>query len=114
MAKSLIRNTLGSKTYGFSVPAGATDAVAFADAVLDGEYEVYTKVSESGNENVTSAYHVRVQIRDSNSDKRDYITIYLDINKNENDLVSALKGKVINGINVDEVVIINFKKVNFS
>lgn len=113
MAKSLIRNKLGSKTYGFVVPADATSVADFLN-LLDGEYEVYEKVSESGSEVVNEAFKVRVQIRDTASDKRDYITMYVDTTKNENDVRNALLGQVVNGVNVDEVVIIEWKRETFA
>ena len=113
MAKSLVKNKLGSKTYGFIIPSDATSAVDFLN-LLDGEYEVYEKQSESGNETVNEAFKVRVQIRNTETDQRDYITMYIDTTKNEEDVKNALIGQVVNGINVDEVVIIEFKRETFS
>lgn len=113
MAKSLVKNKLGSKTYSFYIPADSTSATDFLN-LLDGEYELYEKVSESGNEAVNEAFRVRVQIRDSQTDKRDYITMYIDTTKNEDDVRNALIGQVVNGINVDEVVIIEFKREVFA
>ena len=113
MAKSLVRNKLGSKVFGFVIPADANSASDFL-ALLDGEYEVYEKVAEQGNESVNEAYKVRLQIRDTNTDKRDYISMYVDTTKNENDVKSAFLGQVVNGINVDEVVIIEWKREIFN
>ncbi len=113
MAKSLVRNKLGSKTYGFIIPADSTSATDFL-ALLDGEYELYEKVSEAGSELVPEAFKVRLQIRDTNSDRRDYLTMYVDTTKNEDDVRNALVGQVVNGINVDEVVIIEWKRETFN
>lgn len=110
--KSLIRNKLGDKAYGFSVPAPASDLSGFLN-LLEGTYEVYEKKSETGSDDVSSAFRVRLQIRNSSTDARDYLTMYVDITKNENDVKNALVGKNVNGIDVDEVVIIEWKRVNF-
>ena len=40
MAKSLIRNTLGNRTFGFAVPADGATAKTFAENNLDGKFVV--------------------------------------------------------------------------
>lgn len=55
MAKSLIRNMIAGKNYGFTVFADGQTAATFADAALNGTYQVLKRQSESGNAKVDSA-----------------------------------------------------------
>ena len=59
MAKSLIRNTLGNRTFGFAVPADGATAKTFAENNLDGKFVVYEVEATSGNEVVSDLLDVK-------------------------------------------------------
>jgi hypothetical protein len=113
-AVSMIRQRLGNKTFTSYVPATDENAKALADAVLPGEYEILTKVGESGSETVSDGYrHWVVMIKNEN-DVKTYLSFVSPLNKDSNDVISALKGKTFNGVKADEVVIINSRTIQLA
>lgn len=114
-AVSMIRQKLGKKVFTSYVPASDTDAKNFAEALLPGEYEVLSKVGETGNDNVTDGYRIwSVMIKSSETDTKTYLTFATPLNKTSKDIISALKGKTYNDVKADEVVVINARAVQFS
>ena len=114
-AVSMIRQKLGNKVFTSYVPASDTDAKNFAEALLPGEYEVLSKVGETGNDNVTDGYRIwSVMIKSSETDTKTYLTFATPLNKTSKDIISALTGKTYNDVKADEVVIINARAVQFA
>ncbi|AHJ12346.1 hypothetical protein [Sulfurospirillum multivorans] len=105
MAKTLVLNTLGSTTKGFSLPASDTAASAFCAAMLDGEYVGYTKQSESGSDSGITAYHdVSIQIASSTGSKT-YFGFLAKAGVTDVEIQTALVGKTINGVKADTVFV---------
>ena len=77
MAKSLIRNTLGGRTFGFAVPADGATAKTFADNNLDGKYVVYEVESTSGNDVVTDLWDVTVTGKSATTKGKHTFQFYL-------------------------------------
>ena len=107
MAVSMIRQKLGNKTFTNYVPAGDEDAKSFADALMPGEYTILTKVGESGSETVSDGYrHWVVMIKNEN-DVKTYLSFVSPLNKNSNDVISALKGKTFDTVKAEVVYVLN-------
>lgn len=105
MAKTLVINTLGSKSKSFSLPAGDTAASAFCAAMLDGEYEGYVKQSEVGTDSGIIAYHdVKVQIA-SETGSKTYFGFAAKVGVTDVEIQNALVGKTINGVKADKVFV---------
>jgi hypothetical protein len=113
MAKSMIVNTLGTKKITSYVPADATAAQAFADAVMDGETAVFEAVSTAGSDLVNEAEEVNVMIQNETSLAKSYLTFIVPTTKHEGDVISALQGKTINGVLADKVVVIGMRTVQY-
>ena len=111
MAKSLIRNTLGPRTFGFAVPAGGTEAKAFADAALDGTYEILEVESSTGNETEAGYNDVTVTGKNSADNRKATFRFYAKSTMSEDDIRTALKGKTYNNVTFDEVYVINLRPV---
>ncbi|WP_216842255.1 hypothetical protein [Campylobacter sp. CCUG 57310] len=60
MAKSLVRNQIAGRTFGFAVPADGATAKTFCDNHLEGIYNIYEVESTSGNEVEASVLRVTV------------------------------------------------------
>lgn len=113
MAKSLILNRVNSKNYSFNVPTTPANAETFASTFLEGEYAVYELGSTVGTETETDAWDVSVMVKNATSGEKAYLSLLLKTNKTEEDLFTALKGKTINGLVVDECFMMSMKKVTF-
>ena len=113
MGKSMIKNTLGSRTLSLYLPCGNTEAQAFADAVLDGTTEVFEQTSVSGSDVVTQARDVNVMIQNETSGAKAYLSFLIKQTKHEGDVISALLGKTLNGIVADKIVVISMRTRDF-
>jgi len=109
----MIVNTLGEKKLTCYVPAGATEAAAFAAAVLDGEYAVYTAGATTGSDLVNEARDVTVMIQNEITGEKGYLRFLIDTTKHEGDVITALKDKTFNGVKAEKVVIIGMRTVQF-
>lgn len=107
MAKSMIKNKVGSKILSVYVPCGSTEAQAFADAVLDGTTDVYQQESVSGSDVVDTARDVRVMIQSETSGAKAYLNFLIKSTKHEGDVITALLAKTFNGVKADKVVVIS-------
>lgn len=65
MAKTYVKNKLGSITKGFNLPCDDTVAVTFMDTFCVGEYAIYSETSTSGSDAATSYNLVNVMVKDS-------------------------------------------------
>ena len=111
MAKSMIRQKLGEKTFSSYVPATAENAKGLAE-LMPGEYEIFELVGESGDKTVTDGYYdVTVMLQNDETKSKTYIGFAMKLNKNEEDIFNAFQGKTINGVKADEVYILGMKKV---
>jgi len=113
MAKTLIRNKVGERSFNIYVPAGDVEAKDFADGVLDGTYDVLELTSTTGSDNVTEAEDVTVFYEEDATQKRGYLRFIAKSSKSEEDIIAALVGKTFNGIKADKVVIISMRTVNY-
>lgn len=113
MARSMIRNVLGTKTLTMYVPAGNVEAQAFADAVLDGETKVYEAVSTLGSDVVDTARNVSVMVQDDTTGSKAYMAFLIKSTKHEGDVISALQGKTFNGVKADKVVVIGMRSTQY-
>ncbi len=50
MAKSIIKNILGIRSFNFALPADENVSKIFADRFLEGQYEIYKPILKSENE----------------------------------------------------------------
>ena len=109
--KSLVVNRISNKNHTFALPCASTVAVAFATAMLDGEWQVFEFESESGNETETSYKEMQIMVKNATSKEKTYLNIKVKANKVEADVFASLIGLTINGIIVDEAFIISDKLV---
>lgn len=109
MAKSLIRNTLGGRTFGFAVPAEGASAVTFATNHLEGTFEVFEVANTSGNDTEAEVWDVTVTGKNLAGRKTSF-RFYAKSSKTEDEIRTALKEKTFNNVKFDEVFIINMEK----
>ncbi|MDD3466630.1 MAG: hypothetical protein PHE67_05715 [Campylobacterales bacterium] len=104
MAKSLVVNKLGGKRKFIFLPCSDSVATTFASSMLDGEYDVFAKESETGTDNsITAARKVTAFGHDNTSHKSDTITFIMPDSKSDEDVITALTGKTFNGVKYDTV-----------
>ena len=111
--KSMVRNTLGSKTFTTYLPCGTQEAQAFASAVLDGETEVYKVESVSGTDTALTGRDVNVMIQNDTTSAKTYLRFIVKSSKHEGDVVAALQGKTFNGVKADKVVIVGMRSAEY-
>jgi len=106
MAKSMIRQTLGDKSFTSYVPAGADEAKALAEAVMPGKIEIFQMVGETGSDNVTDGYKkYTVMVQNEESGDKTYFNLVVPLKKSASDIQEALKGKTFNGVKADIVYV---------
>ncbi|MDO5650331.1 MAG: hypothetical protein Q4G11_06975 [Gallicola sp.] len=111
MAKSLVRNKISSRTFGFIASADATATKAFCDAHLDGTYAIYESAGKTGNE--TEAAFNRVTVTGKATDgRKTSFSFYSKSTLNEDEIRAALREKTYNGVKFDEVYIIHMQAIN--
>ena len=114
MAKSLIRNTLGGRTFSFAVPADGATAKTFAENNLDGKYVVYEVESTSGNEVETDVWDVTVTGKEAATKRKHTFQFYAQYSKTEDEIRTSLLAKTFNGVKFDEIFVTNFEKITIS
>lgn len=115
MPKVLIKNALGDKVINSYLPMTPANAATFCADILEGTYKVFEATTEAGNDTgVTLAYDTQLQVRNVTTGKKTYLRFIAKSNKNPDDIQTALIGLTINGILVDEVVIIGFRPMSFA
>ncbi|MCK9373455.1 MAG: hypothetical protein M0P91_09665 [Sulfuricurvum sp.] len=113
--KSLVKNQLGPVSQNIYLPCTAVNAETICADLLEGTYKVFEETSSVGSDAaVTLVYETRVQYRNTGTGKRDYLHFFAKSTTNTDEIVATLKGLTINGILIDEVVIIGFKPVTFA
>lgn len=110
MAKTLIKNKLGDKTYQFNLPCDDTVASAFCAEMLDGEYVGYVQTSVIGSDTATPYNSVLLMIK-SDADLKAYLNLAVKSNKSEADIYAALSGKTYNGVKADNISILKIQSV---
>lgn len=113
MAKSLIINKLGEKRLFSYVPAGHASALAFADAVLDGSYDIFEETSKIGSDAVSTARDVTVMLQNETTFAKTYLRFVIPSSKDEQDVITALLTKTFNGVKADKVVIISMRATSY-
>ncbi|MFT7005450.1 MAG: hypothetical protein ACJAWW_002825, partial [Sulfurimonas sp.] len=98
---------LGDKTITNYIPADHTDALAFAEAVMDGELTSYSMSAPVGSDVATESFAVTVMIQQDTDNKKQYLNLVLKETKDEIDLFPALQGKTFNGVKADKIVLIS-------
>ena len=114
MAVSMIRQKLGNRVFTNYVPAGGEEAKSFADEFLPGEYEILTKVGESGSDSVTEARFYLVMIKNDETHEKTYLSFYAKANTSDVDVKNALTGKTFNNVKADSVYILRSRKVQIA
>jgi len=110
MAKSMIVNEFDNgKRLTCYVPAGATEAQSFADAVMESKTTVFEQTSTAGSDIVDTARHVDVMIQQTDTGAKAYLNFIIPTAKHEGDVISALQDKTINGVKADKIVIIGMR-----
>lgn len=110
MAKSLVRNTLGNRTFGFALPADGETAKTFCDNNLDGTYEVFEVEASSGNDTVADFFDVTVTGKNA-ANRKTTFRFYASSTKNEDEIMAALQDKTFNGVKFESIFIINMEKI---
>ena len=111
--KSLIRNKLGQKNLNIYVPSGDVEAKTFADAVLEGTYDVLGLETVAGSDTVTEAEDVTIFYEEEATKRRAYLRFIAKSTKSEMDIINALLGKTYNGIKADKIVIVSMRTVTY-
>jgi len=114
MAKSMIRNTLGSKTVTFYLPCDGETANNVCSSLLDGEYKIFETDGSNvgGNEKETAVYNVTVQLKSADNLKT-YVNFAMKANKTAGDVEAAFVGTTVNGLKVDSTLVLGMSKVNY-
>lgn len=113
MAKSLVRNQIAGRTFGFAVPAEGATAKTFCDNHLEGTYNVYEVESTSGNEVEASVLRVTVTGK-SQAGRKHTLTFYGKSGLKESEIKTALQDVTFNNVKFDEVYIIGISEVAIS
>lgn len=109
MAKSMITQKLGNKVLTNYVPANATNAQDFADAMMVGETVVYSAGDVTGSDEVDESFAVSIMIQQDSDSAKTYLNLVIPVTKSETDIHDALSGKTFNDIKADNIVIISMR-----
>lgn len=113
--KVLVKNALGDKVVNHYLPMTPVNAATFCADILDGTYKIFEEVSSIGSDvAVVSANDVQVQVRNSTTGKKAYLRFIAKSTKTGDDIQTVLTGLTVNGILIDEVVIIAFRPMAFA
>lgn len=117
MAKTLIINEFDNGlrlTTRF--PAEHAKALTFAAGVMDSKVTAYSEKGKTGSDSPVAAkmanLHIK-QIQDGDVVKATYARLLVKASAKEDTIRTALAGKTIEGVRVDEVGV-SFRKVDFS
>lgn len=113
--KSYIVNQLGSVTLHSYLPMSPANAETVCADLLDGTYAVYEATTEVGSDNgVTLAFDANVQFRNSTTGKKGYWKGIVKSTVNPDDIQMAFMGLTINGILIDEVIVLRYSSLTFA
>ena len=113
--KCLVKNALGDKVLNMYLPMSSANAFTLMESVGEGTYKVFELLSLAGTDNtVFSANDCQVQVRDSATGKKAYLRFIAKSSKNPDEIQTALTGLTVNGILINEVVIISFRPMVFA
>ncbi|QKG28765.1 hypothetical protein [Campylobacter sp. RM16187] len=113
MAKSLIRNQLAGRTFGFALPADGATAKTFCDNHLEGTYSVYEVEATQGNEVEAKVLRVTVTGK-SAAGRKHTITFYGKAGLKESEIRTALQDVTFNNVKFDEVFVINISEIDIA
>lgn len=111
MAKSIIKNILGIRSFNFALPADENVSKIFADRFLEGRYEIYKPILKSENEVGSQIWDVTVTGKSSEGRKTTF-SFYLKGDMHEGYVKEMLCGKTFNNVKFDTVYIINMECIN--
>lgn len=115
MAKVLVKNQLGDKVVNSYLPMTPANAATLCGDLLEGTYAIYEETASAGSDvGVTIAYDTQVQVRNSTTGKKAYLRFIAKSTQNPDSIQTALTGLSVNGILIDEVVIIAFRPMSFA
>lgn len=113
--KVLVKNALGDKMVNSYLPMTVANAQTLIEDVCEGTWAIYEEMSVSGTDvGVTIAYDTQVQVRNSTTNKKAYLRFIAKSTQNPDSIQTALTGLTVNGILIDEVVIIAFRPMSFA
>lgn len=111
--KSVIVNTIRGKRHHSTLPCSGINALAFADAFVSGETSVYENgVGRISNSDSDTCIEAVVNCENTLDGLKTSFKILLKNDVDENQLISALLGKNINGVLVDFVSISSFRIIS--
>ncbi|MFC2588128.1 MAG: hypothetical protein ACFNYB_07530 [Campylobacter sp.] len=111
MAKSIIKNILGIRSFNFALPADENASKIFADRFLEGQYEIYKPVLKDENEVGSQIWDITVTGKSSEGRKTTF-SFYLKDDLHEGHVKEMLRGKTFNNVKFDTVYIINMECIN--
>jgi len=111
MAKTLIRNVLGGKSFSFYVPANDENAQGFCSAILQGEYEGLIEQGVEGNDTVAGGYNKVTVLIEDNAGQKLYVNMACPVTKSEEDIYNALAGVTLNGVHADKMYVTRMTRV---
>ena len=103
--KTLVRNTLGNKTFSFALPADDTVAQTFCADFLDGEYAGFIESSTVGSDSGIVEYNDILVIVKNEIGAKTYLSFACKANKTETEIYAALLGKTFNTVKADYLYI---------
>lgn len=113
--KVLVKNALGDVVQNSYLPMTAVNAATFCADIMEGTYSIYEEGTKVGSDvGVTLAYDTQVQIRNSVTGKKTYLRFIAKSTANPDEIQTTLTGLTVNGILIDEVVIIAFRPMAFA
>lgn len=110
MAKCLVRNVIGDRTFGFLVSADSATAKGFCENFLDGTFEIFENVAKSGSP-VEALVNKVTLTGKSNDGRKATFSFYAKSNLNEDELRAAVLNKTFNQVEFDEVYIISMSQI---
>ncbi|MGP1532840.1 MAG: hypothetical protein ACTTJF_02100 [Campylobacter sp.] len=111
MAKSIIKNILGIRSFNFALPADENASKIFADRFLEGQYEIYKPILKSENEVGSQIWDVTVTGKNIEGCKTTF-SFYLKGDMDEGHVKEMLCGKTFNNVKFDTVYIINMECIS--
>lgn len=113
--KVLVKNQLGDKIVNSYLPMNPVNAATICADLLEGTYAIFEETTTVGSDaGVLIAFDTQVQVRNSLTGKKAYLRFIAKSSQNPDSIQTALTGLTVNGILVDEVVIIAFRPMSFA
>lgn len=110
MAKSLVRNVIGGRTFGFITSGDAAATKAFCDTNLEGTYAIYEVTSKAGND-VEAMVNLVTVTGKAKDGRKTTFSFYAKSNLSEDELRAGLLNVTFDGVKFEEVYIIHMQQI---